>query len=338
MKQNNAWPLPARRGAAACWLAVSAVVSGLCAPWVSPALAQAFPSKPIRFIVPFTPGGPTDQTARLLGNRAADLFNQPVVVENRGGANGNIGMELAVKSAPDGYTWVIATVGTIAVNPSLYKLPFDMLKDFAPVIHLTNSPAVLVVHPSLPVKSVKDLIALAKKRPGELTFGSSGSGGLGHISGEMFRQLAGVEMVHIPYKSSAPGLVDLLGGQISMMFENTISAVPHVKAGKLRALAVTTATRSPVLPDVPTVGESGLAGYANNSWNGILVPGGTPRELITRLNAEFVRILREPDVRERLSAVGAEIVASTPEQFGAMIRSEIDKLAKVVKAAKIKVE
>ncbi len=298
----------------------------------------AFPSKPIRLIVPFTPGGPTDQTGRLMAQKLHEAWGQQVVVENRGGANGNIGMELAVKAPADGYTWVIATVGTIAVNPSLYKLPFDMVKDFAPVIHLTNSPAVLVVNPSLPVKSVKELIALARKRPGELTFGSSGSGGLGHISGEMFRQLANLDMVHVPYKSSAPALVDLLGGQISMLFENTISATPHIRSGRLRALAVSTASRSPVLPEVPTVAESGLAGYANNSWNGILMPAGTPREIVLRTNAEVVRILREPDVRERLTTVGAEIVGSTPEEFGAMIRSEIDKLAKVVRAAKIRID
>jgi len=273
-----------------------------------------------------------------MAQKLNEAWGQQVVVENRGGANGNIGMELAVKAPADGYTWVIATVGTIAVNPSLYKLPFDMVKDFAPVIHLTNSPAVLVVNPSLPVKSVKELIALARKRPGELTFGSSGSGGLGHISGEMFRQLANLDMVHVPYKSSAPALVDLLGGQISMLFENTISATPHIRSGRLRALAVSTASRSPVLPEVPTVAESGLAGYANNSWNGILMPAGTPRELVLRSNAEMVRILREPDVRERLTSVGAEIVGSTPEEFGTMIRSEIDKLAKVVRAAKIRID
>ncbi|MBC7780328.1 MAG: tripartite tricarboxylate transporter substrate binding protein [Proteobacteria bacterium] len=322
---------------------VHAAVAAVLAAWLattSPAgLAQlTYPVKPIRLIVPFTPGGPTDQTARLLAQKITESWGQQVVIENRGGANGNIGMEVAVKSPPDGYTWVIATVGTIAVNPSLYMLPFDMLKDFAPVIHLTNSPAVLVVHPSLPVKSVKELIALARKRPGELTFGSSGSGGLGHISGEMFRQLAELDMVHVPYKSSAPALVDLLGGQISMLFENTISATPHVKAGRLRALAVSTATRTPVLPTVPTVAESGLPGYANNSWNGILVPAGTPRELVTRINGEMVRILREPDTRERLTNVGAEIVGSTPEEFGAMIKTEIDKLARVVKAAKIRID
>ena len=319
------------------WLASSIAAAALLAPaWV--AAQPAFPAKPIRLVCPFTPGGPTDQTARLLAQKVTEAWGQQVVVENRGGANGNIGMEIAVKSPPDGYTWVIATVGTIAVNPTLYKLPFDMLKDFAPVIHLTSSPAVLVVNPSLPVKSVKDLIALAKKRPGELTFGSSGSGGLGHISGEMFKQMAGIDTVHIPYKSSAPALTDMIGGQISFLFENTISATPHIRSGRLRALAVTTTTRSPVLPGVPTVAESGLPGYANNSWNGILVPAGTPRELIGRINAELVRILKEPDVRERLTGVGAEIAGSTPEEFGAMIRSEIDKLARVVRAAKVRID
>jgi len=297
-----------------------------------------WPVKPVRFVVPFAPGGPTDQTARLLAQKITESWGQPVVIENRAGANGNIGMEQVVKAPADGYTWVIATVGTIAVNPTLYKLPFDMVRDFAPVIHLTNSPAVLVVHPSLPVKSVAQLIALARKRPGELTFGSSGSGGLGHISGEMFRQMAGLDMVHVPYKSAAPALADLLGGQISILFENTISATPHIRSGRLRALAVSTATRAAVLPEVPTVAESGLPGYSNNSWNGVLMPAGTPRDLVTRLNAELVRILQLPDVRERLTAVGADIVGSTPEQFAALIRSEIDKLAKVVRAAKIRID
>ena len=318
-------------------LAILGASAALLVP-LTAAAQPAFPVKPIRLICPFTPGGPTDQTARLVAQKVTEAWGQQVLVENRGGANGNIGMELAVKSPPDGYTWVIATVGTIAVNPSLYKLPFDMLKDFAPVIHLTSSPAVLVVNPSLPVKSVKELIALAKKRPGELTFGSSGSGGLGHISGEMFKQLAGLDMVHVPYKSSAPALMDLLGGQTSMQFENTITATPHIRSGRLRALAVTTETRSPVLPGVPTVAESGLPGYANNSWNGILVPAGVPREIVGRINAELVRILKEPDVRERLTSVGADIAGSTPEAFGAMIRSEIEKLAKVVKTAKVRID
>jgi len=310
-------------------------LTGACAG----ALAQpAWPVKPIRFIVPFAPGGPTDQTARLLAQKITEAWGQPVVIENRAGANGNIGMEQAVKAPADGYTWVIATVGTIAVNPTLYRLSFDMVRDFAPVVHLTSSPAVLVVHPSLPVKSVADLIALARKRPGELTFGSSGSGGLGHISGEMFRQMARLDMVHVPYKSAAPALADLLGGQISMLFENTITATPHIRSGRLRVLAVSTASRATILPEVPTVSESGLPGYANNSWNGMLVPAGTPRELVARLNSEIVRILQLPDVRERLTAVGADIVGSTPEQFGALIRSEIDKLAKVVRAAGIKVD
>jgi tripartite-type tricarboxylate transporter receptor subunit TctC len=319
-------------------LAVAGALVALADTGANAHAQPAWPVKPVRFVVPFAPGGPTDQTARLLAQKITESWGQPVVIENRAGANGNIGMEQAVKAPADGYTWVIATVGTIAVNPTLYKLPFDMVRDFAPVIHLTNSPAVLVVHPSLPVKSVAQLIALARKRPGELTFGSSGSGGLGHISGEMFRQMAGLDMVHVPYKSAAPALADLLGGQISILFENTISATPHVRSGRLRALAVSTATRAAVLPEVPTVAESGLPGYSNNSWNGVLMPAGTPRELVTRLNAELVRILQLPDVRERLTAVGADIVGSTPEQFAALIRSEIDKLAKVVRAAKIRID
>jgi tripartite-type tricarboxylate transporter receptor subunit TctC len=304
----------------------------------SAAAQPAWPVKPPRLIVPFSPGGPTDQTARLLTARLTELWGQPIIVDNRPGANGNIGMEAAFKALPDGYTQVMATVGTIAVNPSIYKLPFDVTRDFAAVIQLTSSPALLVVHPSLPVRSVKELIALARKRPGELTFGSSGIGGLGHISGEMFRQQAGIDMVHVPYKSSAPALVDLLGGQISMLFENMISSAPHVKSGRLRALAVSTATRSAALPDVPTVAESGLPGYANNSWSGVLVPEATPRELVQRLNADYGRLLGEPAIRERLIAVGADIVGGTPEQFAAFIKSEIDKLAKVVRAAKIQIE
>ena len=247
-----------------------------------------------------------------------------------------IGMEVVARAPADGYTLVIATVGTWAVNPHLYKLPFDVVKDFAPVIQVSTSPGVLIVHPSVPAKSMKDLIALAKDKPGQLNYGSSGVGGFGHICGELFTQMTGTKMTHVPYKSSAPSLTDLIGGQIQVLFNNMISTVPQVKAGKVRALATTGAKRSPALPDLPTIAESGVAGYENSSWSAVGAPAGTPKPIIARLNKEFTEILKLPDIKQKHADVGAVIIGGTPEQFHAYLKAELAKFGKLVKAVGIK--
>jgi len=297
---------------------------------------QTYPAKPVRFVVPFVPGGPTDIQGRMLGEKLGQRLGQQVIIDNRGGAGGNIGMELTAKSPPDGYTIVIATVGTWAVNPYLYQLPFDVIRDFAPVTQVSTSPGALIVHPSVPVMNVKELIALAKKRPGELNYGSSGVGGFGHICGELFDLMTGTKMTHIPYKSSAPSLTDLIAGNIQVLFNNLISTTPFVKTGRVRALATTGAKRSPALPDLPTLDEAGLKGYENSSWSAVAAPAGTPPAIILRLHKEFVEILKMPDIQKRHAEVGAEIIASTPEQFHAYLKSELAKFSKLVKAAGIK--
>ena len=298
--------------------------------------AQNYPTKPVRFVVPFVPGGPTDIQGRMLGEKLAQQLGQQVIVDNRGGAGGNIGMELVARAPADGYTIVIATVGTWAVNPHLYKLSFDVIRDFAPIIQVSSSPGVLVVHPSVPVKNVKELIALAKAKPGQLNYGSSGVGGFGHISGELFTLMTKTKMTHIPYKSSAPSLTDLISGQIQVLFNNAISTVPHVKSGRVRALATTGATRSPALPDLPTVAEAGVPGYENSSWSAIGAPAGTPKPIIERLNKTFADILKMPDIQQKHADVGAQIIGGTPEQFHAYLKAEIAKFGKLVKAAGIK--
>ncbi len=302
---------------------------------VSGALAQQYPVKPVRFVVPFVAGGPTDIQGRLLGEKLTQRLGQQFVIDNRGGANGNIGMELTAKSPPDGYTLVIATVGTWAVNPSLYKMPFDVVKDFSPIAQVFSSPGVLVVHPSVPVKNVKELIALAKSKPGKLDYGSSGVGGFGHISGALFTLMTNTQMVHIPYKSSAPSLTDLIAGQIQVLFNNAVATVPFIKSGQARALAVTSLKRMNALPQLPTIDESGVKGYDNSSWSAVAAPAGTPKEIIVRLNSELNQILKLPDVVERSAAVGGDPVGGTPEQFGDYLKSEIAKFARVVKDAKI---
>ena len=297
---------------------------------------QNYPVKPVRIVVTFTPGGPTDIQGRMLGEKLAQRMGQQFIIDNRGGAGGNIGMDVAAKSPPDGYTLVFSTVGTWAVNPHLYKLPYDVLKDFAPITQVSTAPGALIVHPSVPVKSVKELLALARKRPGELNYGSSGVGGFGHICGELFTVMTGTKMTHIPYKSSGPALTDLMGGQIQVLFNNLISTTPHVKSGRVRGLATTGAKRSLALPDLPTLDEAGLKGYENSSWSAVAAPAGTPPAIIARLHKEFMEILRMPDIQKRHAEVGAEIIASTPEQYHAYLKSELAKFAKLVKAAGIK--
>ena len=296
--------------------------------------AQGYPSQPIKLIVPFTAGGTTDILARTIGQKLGESLRQPVIVDNRPGAGGNIGADLVAKAKPDGYTLVMGTIGTQSINASLYsKMPYDSAKDFAPITLVAIVPNVLVVNPTVPAKSVAELIALAKSKPGALNFASSSTGGSPHLSGEMFKQMAGVDIAHVPYKGSAPAITDLLGGQVQLMFDNLPSALPQVKAGKLRALAVTSARRSPAAPDLPTIAEAGVPGYEVDSWFGILAPAGTPREIVNKLNAEIVKILQMPDVKERLSEQGAVPVGDTPEHFAEHIRKETVKWAKVVKAS-----
>jgi hypothetical protein len=302
----------------------------------SASIAQNYPSKPVRFIVPFVAGGPTDIQGRMLGEKLGQRLGQQFIIDNRGGAGGNIGMELTAKAPPDGYTIVIATVGTWAVNPSLYKsMAHDPVRDFAPIMQVSSSPGVLVVHPSVPVKSVKELIALAKGKPGKLDYGSSGVGGFGHISGALFCLMTKTEMVHIPYKSSAPSLTDVIAGQIQVLFNNAISTVPYIKSGQTRALAVTSLRRMAALPDLVTIDEAGVKGYDNSSWSAVAAPAGTPKEIVARLNSELNAILKLPDIMEKNAAFGADAIGGTPEQFGDYLKLEIAKFARVVKEAKI---
>jgi len=301
--------------------------------------ADAYPAKPVRFVVAFPPGGGTDIIARSIAQKLAERIAQQVVVDNRPGAGGNIGTDIVAKSAPDGYTMLMGSAGPLAINASLFgKMPFDPIKDLAPVTLAASTPNVLVVHPSLKAATVEELIALAKARPGEINFASSGHGTPAHLAGELFDSMAGVKMVHVPYKGAAPALADLLGGQVQLMFSTMPPALPHVKDGKLRALAVTSAKRSPAAPDLPTLDEIALPGFEANTWHGVVVPARTPRAIIARLNREIVAILHLPDVVERFSSQGAEALGSTPEEFAAYIRSETVKWAKVVRESGAKAE
>ena len=305
----------------------------------SVAFAQSYPNHAIRLVVPFPAGGTTDILARAAAQKLTETLGQSVVVDNRPGAGGNIGAELVAKAAPDGYTLLMGTVGTHAINPSLYtKMPYDHIKDFVPVVLVAGVPNVLVVNPSLPINSVADLIKLAKAKPGTINFASSGSGTSIHLSGELFKTMAGVDMTHVPYKGSAPALQDLMGGQVQIMFDNLPSSLALIKAGKLRAIAVTSLKRAPALPDVPTIAESGLPGFEASSWFGILAPAGTPAPIVAKINAEVNKWLQSPDAKEQLLAQGAEAAGGSPEQFVAHIRAETDKWAKVVKASGAKVD
>lgn len=301
-------------------------------------LAQtAYPSRPVRFIVPSAAGGGTDIIARALSLKLSESFGQQFVVDNRPGAGQMIGIELAAKSPADGHT-ILMSASTLAINPIMYKkVPYDPVRDFAPITQAASLPNILVVHPSLPVHSVAELIALAKKQPGKLDYASAGIGTSPQMSVELLKSMAGIDLQHIPYKGTAPGVVDLLAGQVKVMTPNLLTALPHIKAGRLRALGVTSAKRSEALPDVPAIGES-VPGYESVQWYGVLAPAGTPREIITRLHAEIVRALRHSDVRQRLAADGAEPVGSTPEEFASFIKSEIDKWARLARAAGIHAE
>lgn len=299
-----------------------------------------YPTRPVRIIVPFPAAGTTDILARDVAQTLTQTTGQPFVVENRPGAGGNIGSDLVAKAAPDGYTLLMGTVGTHAINPSLYaKMPYDHVKDFVPIILVAGVPNVLEINPQLPVNSVQELIAYAKTNPGKINFASSGSGTSIHLSGELFKTMTGVQMTHVPYKGSAPALQDLVGGQVQIMFDNLPSSLALIKAGKLKPLAVTSAARSSVLPDVPTVAESGLPGFEASSWFGLLAPAGTPKEIVAKINADVAKWLATPEAKEKLQAQGA-IVASglTPDDFAKHIANETTKWAKVVKESGAKVE
>lgn len=303
------------------------------------ALAQPYPSKPLRFIAPFPPGGSSDVLCRLLGQKLSEMLAQPVLVENRAGASGNIGHEFAARQPADGYTLVLSNNAALAINPHLFKrLGFDPHGDFAPVSMVASAGQVLVVHPSVPATSVKELIALAKARPGQLHFGSGGKGIPSHVAGENFKVAAGVNMVHVPYKGTVQAVGDLVGGQLQLVFSDMVPAIPHIRAGKLRPLAVTVPQRSAALPDVPTMDEAGLPGFRSVVWWAVLVPRGTPADIVGRLNAEFGRIVKLPDVQERYASLGVSTEHSTPQQVTERMRSDLQEYAAILKAAGVEAE
>jgi len=298
--------------------------------------AQPYPSRPVRIVVPFPPGGPTDIVARLVSQKMTEGLKQPVVVENRAGAGGVLGTEFVAKAPADGYTLLMGTIGGLAVSMSL--LPdrgYDTLRDFAPITQAVNVTSILVTHPSVPVKSVQELLALARLHPGKLNYGSSGGGTVTHLAGELLKLMGRVNIVHVPYKGGAPALTAILSGEVDLTYENSLIIVPHIKSGKVRALGVTSAQRSKLLPDLPSVAEA-LPGYGASGWYGLVAPAATPKDVLARLNAEAVKALRSPDVAERLSGQGAEPAPGSPGDFAAFIRAEIDKWSKVVKAANMK--
>ena len=313
-----------------------ALVAGVTASGM--AAQSGFPAKPIRLIVPFAPGGGTDITARAVAQKLSESWGQTVVTDNRPGANGTIGVDLAAKSAPDGYTLTMIS-SSHAVNVGLYaRLPYDLLKDLAPVTQATSQPYALVINPTVPAKSVKDLIAHARAKPGTLNYGSSGTGGISHLAGALLGSITGTALTHVPYKGGAPAMIDVISGQIQILFGTLLLTGPHIKAGRLRVLAVTTPQRWPGTPELPTMQEAGVPGFVITQWYGILAPARTPPAIIEKVNKEIARILHHPDVKERLAADGADAVGNTPEQFGAHIKSEVATYGKLVKQIGLKPE
>jgi tripartite-type tricarboxylate transporter receptor subunit TctC len=316
------------------------VLGALLAAWLpSTLLAQTWPAKPLRFIVPFPPGGGNDTIARLMAQKLSAPLGQQVIVDNRPGAGGTIGAEAAARAPGDGYTMFLAGVATHGINPNLRKkLPYDALKDFEAVSLIASAPLLVVVHPSLPVKSVKDLVAVARSRPGQINYASNGAGGSSHLGVELFNMMTGTKMVHVPYKGLAPALTDLLSGEVQVMFSSAVAMLPQVKAGRLRAIAMTGSKRSAAIPNVPTVAEAGVPGYETGSWYGVVVPAGTPRAVVDRLSREIQGIVKSADITSKLNEEAVIPVGSTPEAFDKHIRAELARWAKVIKAAKIELE
>jgi tripartite-type tricarboxylate transporter receptor subunit TctC len=302
-------------------------------------LPADYPNRPVRWIVPFAPAGPTDLMSRAVAEKLSQRLGQQFVVDNRAGAGGNIGAEVVAKAAPDGYTLMIGHVGTHAINVTLYpRIAFDPVRDFTPITLIATLPLALVVHPSVPAKDAKELIAHAKARPGQLNFASAGNGGPTHLTGELLKSSAGIDIVHVPYKGNAAALLDLVAGRVQMMFSNMLTAMPHVRAGKLRAIGISSAKRSPQAPELPTIAESGVPGFAAVPWYGVLGPPSLPRPIVSKLNTEIARALAQPDMQERFVAQGVDLQSSTPEQFAALIKSEVIKWRKVVRDAGAKVD
>ena len=301
--------------------------------------AQDYPNKPIRFVVPYAPGGASDVTARLLGQKMTEAWGQTVAVDNRAGANGIVALEFVAKSPADGYTILMANLGPNAINPAVYsKLPYDPVKDFAAVTLTTLVPNILVVNPYLPARTLKEIFALAKAKPDQLSYGTGGHGSSNHLSMELMKSMTGIRITHVPYKGDVPAMTDAMAGQIAMSVPTVVAATPYVKSGKLRAIAVTSKSRVRSLPDVPTVAEAAVPGFESVSWGGVMAPGGTPAAVVNRLNAEIVRILKLPDMQERLQALGADVVGSTPAEFAAYLDAEIARWSKVAKAASVKLD
>ena len=306
---------------------------------VLPAAAQTYPTKTIRMIVPYSPGGGTDIVARIIGQKLGEAWGQQVVIDNRPGASGMIAGDIAAKSPPDGYTLLMGYTGDVAINGSLFKkMTFDPVKNFAPVTLAATAPMIFVLHPSLPASNVKQVIALARAKPGQLPYASAGVGQPGHLAFELLQRDAKIQITHVPYKGGAPAVTDLVGGHVVMFFSGIMPAIPHVRAGKLRAVAVSTAKRSPVAPEVPTMIEAGMRGFDLPTWYGVLAPAGTPNDVIAKLNAEISRALTQADVKERLSREGAEAAPSSPEQFAQFIQSEVAKYARIIKEANVRAD
>ncbi len=301
--------------------------------------AQDYPTKPVRLIVPFAAGGGTDIIARLVGQKMTESLGKTFIIDNRAGANGIIGTEIVAKAPPDGYTIMLGTTATHAINISVYaKLPYDPVKDFAPITNLAYSAFIISGHPSIPAKSIKELIGLARARPGQISYASAGLGNSTHLAGELFCMLAGISMVHVPYKGSGPAMADTLAGQTAVIFDSMQASIPHIKLKRLRPLAITAMARSPVIPELPTIGEAGVPGAEAGSWYGMLAPGSTPRAVVMKLNTEILKALALPDVRDRLATVGVEPIGNTPDQFAAEIQSEILKWGKTVRIAKVRAD
>ncbi|MDB5812270.1 MAG: hypothetical protein JWN94_4392 [Betaproteobacteria bacterium] len=300
--------------------------------------AQSYPSKPVRFVSPYPPGGANDILARIIGQKLGENLGQQMVIENRGGATGNIGAEYVAKAAPDGYTILMGQASNLTINVSLMKMPYDPIKDLAPVTLVATTPNLLVVHPSLPVKTVKDLVALARAKPGSINYASSGSGSAGHLAGELFNRVAKIDMVHIPYKGAAPALTDVVAGQAQIYFTSPISAQPFVKGGRLRMVAVTSLKRSASMPEIPTVAESGYPDFDVVSWWGVLTPAAVPKDIIGKLHTEIVKVLALPEIKAKFADQGADVASNTPEQFAAYIKSEIAKWGKLIKELGVKSE